>query len=194
MTPSSERSRKPRADSVRNREILLAAAKVAFAEGGAEVALEEVARRAGVGIGTLYRHFPTRAALLAGVYGREVDQLAATATTLLTEKPPAAALEAWLHLLVDYLATKRVVVPALRAESEEGERFYESARRPIREALHRLAAAAAGSGEIRADVDADDIFRMVVGFSHGYEQPGWQASARRLIGILMAGLRAPPVP
>src|SRR5579859_684933 len=108
--------RKPRADSLRNRDLLLTTAKAAFAEAGAEVALEEIARRAGVGIGTLYRHFPTRSALLAGVYQREIDQLTGAADALLREKAPAEAMEAWLNLLIDYMNTKRVEVPALKAD------------------------------------------------------------------------------
>src|ERR1700757_2078833 len=116
--------RKPRSDSLRNGEQLLAAAKAAFAEIGPEVALEEIARRAGVGIGTLYRHFPARDALLAAVYQREGEQLTASADRLLAEHPPLEAFERWLHLLVDYLATKRVVAPALQAASAEGARLY----------------------------------------------------------------------
>lgn len=183
-------SRKPRADSVRNRELLLNTAKAAFTELGAEVALEEIARRAGVGIGTLYRHFPTRGALLAGVYERELSQLTGAADALLRDKSPSEAMEAWLHLLVDYLTTKRVVVPALKAD-EEGAKAYASATAgsPVSSTLTRLARAAAEAGEIRPDLGDDDVFRLLVGMIHGYEQPGWEASGRRLISIMMAGLR-----
>ena len=181
--------RKPRADSLRNRDLLLGAAKTAFAEIGAEVALEEIARRAGVGIGTLYRHFPTRSALLAGVYRREVEQLAQAADALLAEKPPGVAMEDWLHLLIDYLTTKRVVVPALKADAE-GAQLYAATGSPVTVTLNRLARAAAAAGDIRADLGEDDVYRMLVGMTHGYEQPGWEISARRLIAILMAGLRA----
>ncbi|HMA52057.1 MAG TPA: TetR/AcrR family transcriptional regulator [Magnetospirillaceae bacterium] len=182
--------RKPRADSLRNRDLLLTTAKAAFAEAGAEVALEEIARRAGVGIGTLYRHFPTRSALLAGVYQREIDQLTGAADALLREKAPAEAMEAWLNLLIDYLTTKRVVVPALKAD-EEGVRAYASATAgsPVSETLKRLARTAAAAGEIRSDTGDDDVYRMLIGITHGYEQPGWEASGRRLVSILMAGLR-----
>ena len=182
--------RKPRADSLRNRELLLSTAKTAFTEAGAGVALEEIARRAGVGIGTLYRHFPTRGALLAGVYQREVEQLAGAADALLAEKSPGAAMEAWLHLLINYLTTKRVVVPALKADAE-GAQLYAATASPVSETLKRLAGAAIASGEIRSDTGYDDIYRMLIGMTHGYEQPGWEASARRLVSILMAGLKAP---
>jgi AcrR family transcriptional regulator len=183
-------ARKPRADSVRNREQLMAAAKAAFAERGADVALEEIARRAGVGIGTLYRHFPTRHALLAGVYRREVKQLAAAADRLLAERPPGEALEAWLGQLVDYMATKRVIAPALQAAPGEGSDAYASGSAVV-DALHRLARAAAAGGDIRADIQPDDLVRLVAGLSQGQDRPSWAASTRRLIGVLMAGLRAP---
>src|SRR5437868_2401711 len=107
MSEISGKTRKPRADSQRNRDQLLAAAKAAFTESGADVALEAIARKAGVGIGTLYRHFATRESLLAAVYRREVDQLAGAVEPLLAAHRPVEALRAWLNLLVDYMATKR---------------------------------------------------------------------------------------
>jgi AcrR family transcriptional regulator len=187
---ASESQRKPRADSLRNREALIAAAKVAFTERGADAPLEDIARRAGVGIGTLYRHFPTREALLAAVYRREVEQLAVAAETLLASLPPGQALEAWLHQMVDYMATKRVVAPALQASPGEGSALYAASGSTITAALERLARAAIASGEIRADLEPGDLLRLIAGLSVGYDRPDWPASARRLIGILMAGLRA----
>jgi AcrR family transcriptional regulator len=192
VNDGTKSARKPRADSLRNREQLLAAAKAAFADVGADVALEEIARRAGVGIGTLYRHFPTREAVLAAVYRREVEQLTAAAETLLAQQPPAEAMEAWLHLMVDYMATKRVVAPALRASSGEGEAVYAATSGTVTAALRRLAEAAIASGDIRPDVSWDDLYRMLMGLSHGYDQPGWEPSARRLIAIIMAGLKTRP--
>ena len=182
--------RKPRADSLRNREQLLAAAKDAFAEAGADVPLEEIARRAGVGIGTLYRHFPTRDAILAAVYRRGVEQLSESATALLAERPAGEALEAWLQLLVDYMATKRVVAPALRASPGEGAEVYASSGPVVMDAFNRLAQAARANGDIRPEVTPDDLYRLLIGLSHGYDQPGWEPSARRLISVLMAGLKA----
>ncbi|MDB5456913.1 MAG: transcriptional regulator, TetR family [Caulobacter sp.] len=192
MSVGNETGRKPRADSLRNREQLLESAKTAFTEIGADVPLEEVARRAGVGIGTLYRHFPTRDALLAAVYRREVEQLSASADALLATRPPGQALEAWLHLLIDYMATKRVIAPALRASPGDGPRVYASSGAAITEAMNRLARAAIASRDIRPDLGPDDLYRIMVGVSHGYDQPDWEPSARRLIEILMAGLRPPP--
>ncbi len=190
MSDVEEKSRKPRADSVRNREQLLNAAKSAFGDVGVDVALEEVARRAGVGIGTLYRHFPTRSALLAGVYRRELDQLAEAADRLLAEKKPAEALEQWFEVLIGYMATKRVVGPALRADSGEGAQVWASGGVSIRDALGKLAIAAAKAGEIRADLNDEDLQRLLMAFAQGYDQPGWEEGARRMLSILMAGLRA----
>ena len=190
MSDAQEKIRKPRADSLRNREHLLAAAKSAFGEAGVEAALEEVARRAGVGIGTLYRHFPTRAALLAAVYRRELDQLAEAADQLLIGKTPAEALEQWFEVLIGYMATKRVVGPALRADPGEGAQVFASGGKSIRDSLGKLAAAAAQAGEIRADLDEDDLQRLLMAFAQGYDRPGWEEGARRMLSILMAGLRA----
>ena len=181
--------RKPRVDSVRNREQLMAAAKVAFTERGADVALEEIARSAGLGIGTLYRHFPTRDALLAAVYRREVDQLAAAADRLLDERPAGEAFEAWLGQLVDYMATKRVIAPALQASPGEGSAAYAASGPAIAGAINRLARAAIASGDIRADIQPDDLMRLISGLTQGYDRPDWAPSARRLISVLMAGLR-----
>ena len=107
--------RKPRADGERNRERLLEAAKAGFAEAGPEVSLEEIARRAGVGIGTLYRHFPTRDALIEAVYRRELEGFAEAGDQLAATLPPGKALHAWMHLLVDYIATKHGMYEVLNS-------------------------------------------------------------------------------
>lgn len=187
---SKIKTRKPRADSLRNRELLLTAAKTAFTETSADAPLEDVARRAGVGIGTLYRHFPTREALLAAVYAREIQQLAASADSLLARCGAGEALGAWLDLLIDYMATKRVVAPALRADPGEGSRVYASSGATILTTLQRLTQAAHDAGDIRPDIGFEDILRMMSGLSQGFEQPGWEAGARRLLSVMMAGLRA----
>jgi AcrR family transcriptional regulator len=186
----SSKARKPRADSQRNREQLLETAKAAFTEIGADAPLEEIARRAGVGIGTLYRHFATRDALIAAVYSRAVEQLAASADRLLEERSPGEALEAWLDLLIDYMATKRVVAPALRADPGEGARVYANSGASITQAMNALTESAIKAGDIRSDIGLEDVYRMMIGVSHGYEQPGWEVSARRLVSVMMAGLRA----
>ncbi len=188
-TPSAKGARKPRADSLRNRELLLTTAKAAFAETGPDAPLEEIARRAGVGIGTLYRHFPTREALVAAVYARALEQLAQAADDLLATRPAGEALGAWLDLLIDYMATKRVVAPALQADPGEGSRVYASAGATILPALQKLTGAAHAAGEIRGDIGFEDILRMMGGLSQGYERPGWEVGARKLLGVMMDGLR-----
>jgi AcrR family transcriptional regulator len=190
MPDDAAPSRKPRADSLRNRDLLLAAAKTAFTETGAEAPLEEIARQAGVGIGTLYRHFPDRAALMAAVYRREVEQLSAAAEALLAEMRPAAALEAWLDQLIDYMATKRMIAGALQASPGAGAEAYAAGGPALLDAVTRLGHAAVASGDIRADVTAEDLFRLIAGVSYGYDRPDWAPSARRLISVMMAGLRA----
>lgn len=183
-------ARRPRADSLRNRERLLTAAKAAFAELGADAPLEEIARRAGVGVGTLYRHFPAREALLSAVYRREVDQLCAAADRLLTERTPLEAMEAWLDQLIAYMGAKRVILPALKAASTPESEAAASSGAAITGVFGRLVEAAAAAGDIRADMTPDDIQRMLAGVSFGYDQPGWEASARRLTRVLLDGLKA----
>jgi hypothetical protein len=108
---------------------------------------------------------------------------------LLADRAPGDALKAWLHLLVDYMATKRVIAPALQASAGEGPSVYAASGAAITEAMNRLLLAGIEAGDIRADIGPDDLYRMVVGFSHGYDRPGWEPSARRLIDVLMAGLK-----
>jgi len=181
--------RKPRADGQRNRERLIEAAKAAFAEMGADVSLEEIARRAGLGIGTLYRHFPTRDAIVEAVYRREVRQLAEGATRLLETLPPGEALHAWMKLFVDYIATKKVIASALGAIVGGVGDLYAASGVQITGAISALVERAAAAGEIRADVDPGDVLRALIGFTYGNASPEWQASALRLIDILVDGLR-----
>ncbi len=183
--------RKPRADALRNRERLVDVAKAAFAEAGPDVSLDEIARRAGVGIGTLYRHFPTRDAVVEAVYRREVRQLAEAAARLLASTPAGEALHQWMRLFVDYIATKKVMASALGAIVGGLSELYAASGAQITEAMSLLVRRAAESGDIRADVDPDDLLRALVGFTYGNGSPGWQASALRLIDILMDGLRPP---
>jgi len=185
--------RKPRADAQRNRERLMAAAKAAFADAGADVSLEEIARRAGVGIGTFYRHFPTRDAIVEAVYRREVQQLASSAERLLGQVAPGEALRRWMRLFVDYIATKKVIASALGALVGGAADLYAASGAQISGALSLLVERAAAAGDIRADADAADLQRALIGFTYGAASPGWQASALRLIDLLMDGLR-PPAP
>jgi AcrR family transcriptional regulator len=181
--------RKPRADGQRNRERLMQAAKAAFADIGPEVSLDEIARRAGVGIGTLYRHFPTRDAMVEAVYRREVQQLADAATRLSDTLPPGEALHQWMRLFVDYIATKKLISSALGAVVGGVSELYMASGLLIIGAINDLVARASASGDIRADVDPNDVLRGLVGFTYGNSDPAWEASALRLIDILMDGLR-----
>jgi AcrR family transcriptional regulator len=183
--------RRPRADARRNRELLLEAAKAAFAAVGPEASLDEIARRAGVGIGTLYRHFPSRDAVVEAVYSRAVQQLADSATRLLATQAPGEALHQWMRLFVDYIATKKVIAAAVSAIVGGASELYAASGLQITEAVRLLVARAAAGGDIRANVDPMDLLRALIGFTYGNDSPGWQASALRLIDILMDGLRPP---
>jgi AcrR family transcriptional regulator len=182
-------ARKPRADSARNRQLLIDAAKAGFSEAGLNVSLEEIARRAGVGIGTLYRHFPTREAVVEAVYRREVEQLAQSVPKLLETSPAAEALHQWMHLFVDYIATKRMIAPSLGAAAGRSSPLYATSAELITHAITTLVKRAAATGDVRKDIDPKDLLRAMVGVSYGNPDPGWEASARRLIDLLMDGLR-----
>jgi AcrR family transcriptional regulator len=183
-------ARKPRADSARNRQSLIDAAKVEFAQTGLNVSLEEIARRAAVGIGTLYRHFPNRDAVVEAVYRREVEQLAEAVPQLMVTLRPGEALHQWMHLFVDYIATKRLIAPSLAtAVGSRGTALYASSSDLITGAISTLVKRAIESGDVRKDCDPSDLLRALIGVSYGNPDAGWQASARRLIDILMDGLR-----
>lgn len=182
-------ARKPRVDALRNRERLIGVAKQAFAESGPHVSLDEIARRAGVGIGTLYRHFPTRDAIVEAVYRREVQQLGDGADRLIATRPPAEALREWMRLFVDYIAAKRVLASALGALVGGPSELYAASGARIFDAVTRLVRRGVESGEIRADVDPQDVMRALVGMTYANTDPAWEASAQRLIDILMDGLR-----
>jgi AcrR family transcriptional regulator len=182
-------ARKPRADSARNRQLLIEAAKAAFSQVGLDVSLEEVARRAGVGIGTLYRHFPTREAVVEAVYRREVEHLAEAVPQLLQTSPAGEALHQWMHLFVDYIATKRIIAPSLATAVARTPALRATSSELISGALSTLVKRAIASGDVRQDIDPSDLLRAMIGVSYGNPDAGWEASARRLIDILMDGLR-----
>lgn len=182
--------RKPRVDARRNRDALLEAAKAAFAEVGPEVSLDEIARRAGVGIGTLYRHFPTRDAIVEAVYRREVQQLADAAPRLIESLPPAEALRSWMRLFIDYIAAKRVIAPALKSLVGGGSTLYADSGARINEAMALLVDRARASRDIRPNADPADLLRALIGFAYVNSAPDWEASARRLIDLLIDGLRS----
>jgi AcrR family transcriptional regulator len=181
--------RKPRSDAQRNRERILEAAKEAFTRFGAEASLDDIARQAGVGPGTLYRHFPLRDALIEAVYRAEVEKLAGAARKLAAEMPPVEALRAWMLLFVDYVAAKQIIAPVLNSMVGGASKLYDGSRAEIQGAMDDLVKRAIRSGDIRKNLDAFDLLRALIGVSHVPVGPGWQQSARRLVDILIAGSR-----
>jgi AcrR family transcriptional regulator len=181
--------RKPRIDALRNRERILEVAKSAFTRQGANASLEEIAKQAGVGTGTLYRHFPTRDELIEGVYRNEVEKLAAAAGRFAETMSPIDAVRAWMLLLVDYIAAKHIIAPALNTIAGGASRLHEGSRDLIQGALDGLVKRAKKSGDLRRDLDASDLLRALIGVSHVSFGADWQQSARRLVDILIAGSR-----
>jgi AcrR family transcriptional regulator len=185
----STTTRKPRSDALRNRERILEVAKGVFTRQGANASLEEIATQAGVGAGTLYRHFPTRDELIEGVYRNEVEKLAAAAARFAETTSPLEALRAWMLLLVDYVAAKHIIAPALKSIVGGPSRLYEGSRTTIHDAIDGLVKSAKRSGDLRRDLDAFDLLRALIGASHVGSDADWQQSARRLVDILIAGSR-----
>jgi AcrR family transcriptional regulator len=181
--------RKPRTDAQRNRDRILEVAKLAFTRSGANTSLDDVAKQAGVGAGTLYRHFPTRDALLEAVYHSEVAKLAAAERELSGRLPPAEALRAWMTLFVDYIATKQIIAPALNTLVGGPSKLYEGSRAQIGGAIHALVQRAVKSGDIRRDLDPFDLLRALIGVSNVASGPDWLQSAKRLVDILITGSR-----
>ena len=181
--------RKPRSDAQRNRERILEVAKQEFTRSGANASLEEIAKKAGVGPGTLYRHFSTREELLVAVYRSEVEKLAGAARTFADTMPPVEALRAWLLLFVDAVETKQIIAPVLNALVGDPKKVFEASYAQMHEALRALVKRAIQSGDIRNDLDPIDLLRAIVGVANVSASPDWQQSARRLVDILIAGAR-----
>ena len=181
--------RKPRTDAQKNRERILEVAKKVFARSGANSSLDEIATQAGVGPGTLYRHFPTRDALLEAVYRTEVEKLAAAERTLAQTLSPVEALRAWMLLFVDYIATKQIIAPALNTLVGGPSKVFEASRAQVQGAIEALVRRAIKSGDIRKDLDPFDLLRALIGVSNVASSPEWQQSAKRLVDILIAGSR-----
>ena len=181
--------RKPRSDAQRNRKRLLEVARHAFSRFGANASLDDIAREAGVGPGTLYRHFPTREQLLEAVYRSEMEKLAAAEQKFAEELPPVEALRAWLFLFVDYIAAKHLIAPALSALVGDPKKVFEASYARIWEAIRALVKRAIKSGDIRKDLDPIDLLRALIGVASVATSPDWQQSARRLVDILITGAR-----
>ncbi|HEX4035517.1 MAG TPA: helix-turn-helix domain-containing protein [Solirubrobacteraceae bacterium] len=185
VTPQTP-TRPKRADALRNYERLIAAAREAFAEDGTATSLEEIARRAGVGIGTLYRNFPSRQELLEAVYVEEVESLCRSADDL-AELPPWEALSAWLHRFVAYMATKQALAQELLAYFERDSDLFKGCRRAFYDAGEPLMLRAQEAGVVRTDTDFDEVIQMVAGItkmpSASPEQIG------RVLDMALDGLR-----
>ena len=182
-------ARPQRADARRNYEKVLAAARDAFAEHGASTSLEEIARRAGVGIGTLYRHFPNRQALLEAIYVDEVEQLCRSAAEL-DNAEPWEALERWLHRFVAYLATKQALAQELLDYMGKDAPLFQSCRTSIAAAGQPLLERAQASGEVRPDVEYWDVIHLVMGIA---KLPAAEPEQiQHILGIALDGLRYRP--
>jgi AcrR family transcriptional regulator len=189
---STEIVRKPRADAVRNRERVLEAAKTVFSAGGSDASLEAVARHAGVGIGTLYRHFPTREALYEAVYRREVEQLGELADQLNVQPKPVEALRRWLRAIVEFVATKKGMAAALALVAHGSSELHAYSFDRLTKAVGALLNRAVAAGEIRSDISAEDVLRALVGMCYMHDQPGWQSTVLRLLDVFVDGLRVQP--
>jgi AcrR family transcriptional regulator len=187
-------ARKPRADAARNRELVLEAAKAVFSVGGPDASLEAVARHAGVGIGTLYRHFPTREALFEAVYRREVEQLSELAEQLKNEPSPVAALRRWLCSNVEFVATKKGMAAALALAAHGMSELHAYSSDRLTKAIGALLDRAAAAGEIRSDISPTDVLRALIGMCYMNDQPGWQASVMRLLDVFVDGMRVKSAP
>ncbi len=187
--PSAALARKPRADAIRNRERVLEAAKAVFSAGGAEASLEAVAKQAGVGIGTLYRHFPTREALYEAVYRREVEQLGELAESLKKDAKPVDALRRWLASNIEFVATKKGMAAALALAAHGSPELHSFSFDRLTTAIGMLLERGIAAGEIRSDVKAEDLLRALVGMCYLHDQPGWQATVLRLMDVFVDGLR-----
>ena len=189
MAADSLSRRKPRADAERNRERLLEAARAAFSEGGTLVSLEEIARRAGVGIGTLYRHFPARDALIAEVYRNEATKLCDAAYELAKARPPLDALREWLLLFVEYLSTKLILVEAFKSMVGDTSRLTAASGDLLTRAVTLLVSRAREECEIIDDsLDPVDLLRALTGVAMAGAGEGWDKAARRMVDVLICGI------
>src|ERR1700744_4271463 len=174
--------------------MLLGGAPRTFAAGGSEPSMRAVAREAGVGIATLYRHFPTRESLVDAVYRDQVARLTAGARELLARLPPPMALRRWMELFGDWIATKNGMLDTLLAMIESGEIAHAQTQTELLAAIDEILDAGCATGELRADVTAEDIAASLIGIFTVARPPEHDARASRLMNILMDGLRPAPVP
>jgi AcrR family transcriptional regulator len=189
ISSTQKASRKPRADAQRNRVRILEVAKQVFTRKGAEASMDEIAKRAKIGPGTLYRHFPTRDDLLAAVYISEVEKLAESQRKFSAELPPIEALRAWMLVFIDYIEAKKIIAPALNAMACDPSQVYQQSTRVMEEAANTLASRAVASGDLRPEVDPMDMLRAIYGISSAGSTDDWPAKARQFVDILIQGSR-----
>ena len=181
MPEARSQERKLRADAQRNRERLVEVARKAFERNGANASLDEIAKQAGIGSGTLYRHFPTREALIEAVYAQEVAELGKLGEELVGSAHPLEALRTWLSTFVDHIVEKQIIASAL------SETAYASARTVIFRAVERLTRRAVDSGDLRPDTMAVDLLRALIGVLRDARDVDAQNTARRLVPLLLRG-------
>lgn len=186
---TAKTGRKPRADSIRNRELLLEAATQIFSAGGQQASLEAVARQAGVGIGTLYRHFPTREALFEAVYRHEVDHLVALAEQLAGDGDPVEALRRWLHANVRLVATKKGMIQGLQLVAHGSNELKAYSFERLSTAIGLLLQRGIAAGELRTDIAPEDLLRTLVGIFYAQGAADWQRTALLLVDVFVDGLR-----
>jgi AcrR family transcriptional regulator len=181
--------RRPRVDAQRNRERILEVAREAFTQHGPEATLDDIARRAEIGPGTLYRHFPTRDDLIEAVFRSQVQKLTDAGRHYTVTMQPVEALRAWMLLFIDYVACKLLILPAMDTVPGGSVRMIEGTRGLIHSTFRELIKSAVDGGGLRADTDPDDIVRALVGVFHTTSLPGWESSARRIVDVLIDGSR-----
>lgn len=186
---SEPKIRKPRADALRNREHILSIAREAFGRDGAAVTLDQIVRLSGLGVGTFYRHFPTRDALVEALYLSELEKLSVAVEELSASSTPVEALRQWLLLFVDLMATKMALKEALNAMVGGTAELYACSSEMLRRCITTLTDRAVAAGEIRLDMDPLDLLRALSGVSGAAADAEWAPGARRMVDILVAGLR-----
>ncbi|WP_188673918.1 TetR/AcrR family transcriptional regulator [Subtercola lobariae] len=191
---SGDLARGLRADAQSNRDRVLEAAARLFQTEGADTSLKAIAKEAGVGIGTLYRRFPTREALIEATYRTESAKLAAAASTLVTTLPPVAALRTWMELFTDYMATKHGMADALRAVLTSGGDLRMQTRDLMQQAVAELMAAGVATDELRSDLDPDDVLLAMGGVSMITGTAEQRTQAARMLDLLLDGVKQPSTP
>ncbi|WGF88565.1 TetR/AcrR family transcriptional regulator [Marinivivus vitaminiproducens] len=186
---ASSGKRALRSDAQRNRDRLVESAAALFSAEGVDTSLEAIARRAGVGIGTLYRHFPTREALIEVVYRREVEALRDAADELTRMQEPDEALAQWMQRFVDYIAAKRGMGESLKILFESKSPLFAETSGIIPTTLKTLVSRAVEAGKIRADADSVDVLHALSSIYAAAAGPDWRERSRRLVRLLMDGLR-----